>query len=176
VVRGPQYDKRAVHEGLENYATRNANGTGPFILKDRQPGVRTVLVRNPNWWGLKDQPIDIDEVVFTRIENAATRVAALLSGELDMVYNVPPQDIERIRGTAGMKIWQTPSCGRSSSAWTRAATSFWNPTSRARTRSRTSGCAKRSTRRSTRTRSSVQGHARLCPSDGADGRARDQRL
>jgi peptide/nickel transport system substrate-binding protein len=98
----------AVHEGLENYATRNANGTGPFILKDRQPTVRTTLVKNPNWWGLKDQPIDIDEVVFSRIENSATRIAALLSGELDMVYNVPPQDIERIRDTQGMKIWQTP--------------------------------------------------------------------
>jgi peptide/nickel transport system substrate-binding protein len=98
----------AIHEGLENYATRNANGTGPFMLKDRQPTVRTVLVKNPNWWGLASQPIDIDEVVFTRIENAATRVAALLSGELDMVYNVPPQDIERIRDTQAMKIWQTP--------------------------------------------------------------------
>ena len=92
----------------ENYATRNENGTGPFILKDRQPGVRTVLVKNPNWWGLKEQPIDLDEIVFTRIENAATRVAALLSGELDMLYNVPPQDIERIQKTAGTKIWETP--------------------------------------------------------------------
>jgi peptide/nickel transport system substrate-binding protein len=97
----------AAHEGQENYATRNENGTGPFMLKDRQPAVRTVLVKNPDWWGLKEQPIDIDEVVFTRIENAATRAAALLSGELDMVYNVPPQDIERIRNTPGMKIWQT---------------------------------------------------------------------
>jgi peptide/nickel transport system substrate-binding protein len=98
----------ANHEGVENYATRNADGTGPFILKDRQPGVRTTLVRNPDWWGIKDQPIDPDEVVFTRIDNAATRVAALLSGELDMVYNVPPQDIERIRNTPGFKIWQKP--------------------------------------------------------------------
>jgi len=92
----------------ESYATRNANGTGPFMLKDRQPAVRTVLVKNPNWWGLKEQPTDIDEVVFSRIENVATRVAALLSGELDMVYNVPPQDIERIQKTPGMKIWETP--------------------------------------------------------------------
>jgi len=92
----------------ESYATRNANGTGPFMLKDRQPAVRTVLVKNPNWWGLKEQPTDVDEVVFSRIENVATRVAALLSGELDMVYNVPPQDIERIQKTQGMKIWETP--------------------------------------------------------------------
>src|SRR5712672_2306621 len=92
----------------ESYATRNANGTGPFILKDRQPDVHTVLVKNPNWWGLEDEPIDLDEVVFSRIENASTRVAALLSGELDMVYTVPPQDTDRIAKTQGMKIWQTP--------------------------------------------------------------------
>ncbi len=98
----------ASHEDKENYATSHEDGSGPFILKDRQAGVRTVLVKNPDWWGLKDQPIDIDEVVFTRIANAATRAAALLSGELDMVYNVPLQDIERIRNTPEMKIWQTP--------------------------------------------------------------------
>jgi peptide/nickel transport system substrate-binding protein len=92
----------------ESFATRNVNGTGPFMLKDRQPLVRTVLAKNPNWWGLKDQPIDIDEVVFSRVENSATRMTALLSGDLDMVYNVPPQDIEHIEKTQGVKIWQTP--------------------------------------------------------------------
>ena len=100
--------RAASHEDKENYATRNEDGTGPFILKDRQPAVRTVLVKNPDWWGLKYWPINFDEVVFTRIANPATRAAALLSGELDMVYNVPLQDVARIRGTPGMKIWQTP--------------------------------------------------------------------
>ena len=92
----------------ESYATRNANGTGPFMLKDRQPMVRTALIKNPNWWGLKDQPIDIDEVVFTRIESSATRVAALLSGDIDMIYNVPPQDIEHVEKNPTVKVWQTP--------------------------------------------------------------------
>jgi peptide/nickel transport system substrate-binding protein len=92
----------------ESYATRNANGTGPFMLKDRQPMVRTVLVKNPKWWGLKDQPIDIDEVVFSRVENPATRVSALLSGDIDMIYNVPPQDIEHVEKNAVVKVWQTP--------------------------------------------------------------------
>jgi peptide/nickel transport system substrate-binding protein len=100
--------RAAMLKDEESYATRNANGTGPFMLKDRQPAVRTVLIKNPDWWGLDDQPIDVDEVVFSRIENSATRVAALLSGELDMVYNVPPQDIERIQKTQGMKLWETP--------------------------------------------------------------------
>ena len=92
----------------ESYATRHENGTGPFMLKDREPDVKTVLVKNPNWWGLKDEPIDIDEADFSRIANASTRISALLSGELDMVYTVPPQDISRIEKTPHMKIWKTP--------------------------------------------------------------------
>ncbi len=92
----------------ESFATRNANGTGPFMLKDRQPDVKTVLVKNPDWWGAKETPVDIDEADFNRVENASTRVSALLSGELDMLYTVPPQDIDRIEKTAHMKIWKTP--------------------------------------------------------------------
>jgi peptide/nickel transport system substrate-binding protein len=92
----------------ESYATRNANGTGPFVLKDRQPDVRTVLVKNPEWWGRDSEPVDIDEAVLNRIESDPTRVAALLSGELDMIYTVPPQDTERIARAAGMKVWRTP--------------------------------------------------------------------
>jgi peptide/nickel transport system substrate-binding protein len=92
----------------ESYATRNANGTGPFVLKDRRPDVRTVLVKNPEWWGRDSEPVDIDEAVLNRIESDPTRVAALLSGELDMIYTVPPQDTERIARAAGIKVWRTP--------------------------------------------------------------------
>ena len=71
--------------GQETYAVRHANGTGPFVLDLREPDVRTVLVRNPNWWGLSEpNPHNIDRLIFTPISNAATRVAALLSGELDL--------------------------------------------------------------------------------------------
>ncbi len=90
----------------DNYAVRNANGTGPFILKEREHEVKTVLVNNPNWWAKPEH--NLTEVVFTRIANASTRVAALLSGELDMIYTVPPQDIDRIGKTPGLKVLQTP--------------------------------------------------------------------
>jgi peptide/nickel transport system substrate-binding protein len=86
----------------ENFATRNAMGTGPFMLKSREPDVRTVLVANPNWWD--KMPGNVTEAIFNRIANDSTRVAALLSGEVDFVYTVPPQDVERIRHSAGMKI------------------------------------------------------------------------
>jgi peptide/nickel transport system substrate-binding protein len=90
----------------DNYAVRNANGTGPFMLKEREHEVKTVLVNNSKWWGKPEH--NLTEVVFTRIANASTRVAALLSGELDMIYTVPPQDIDRIAKTKGLKILQTP--------------------------------------------------------------------
>ncbi len=83
----------------ETYATRHTNGTGPFMLKSREPQVKTVMVPNPNWW---DKRIDnVTEAVFTPIKSAATRVASLLSGELDMIYPLPIQDVARIKKTAG---------------------------------------------------------------------------
>jgi peptide/nickel transport system substrate-binding protein len=90
----------------EGYASRNAMGTGPFMLKERVPDVRTVLVPNPNWW---DKPQhNITEAIFNRIQNESTRVAALLSGEIDFIYTVPPQDVDRIGNTPGLKIIKTP--------------------------------------------------------------------
>jgi peptide/nickel transport system substrate-binding protein len=90
----------------ESYATRNANGTGPFRLASRDPDVKTVLVPNPNWWDKAQH--NITEAQFFRIANDATRVAALLSGEIDFVYTVPPQDMQRIGGSGGLKLVQGP--------------------------------------------------------------------
>ena len=90
----------------ESYATNHANGTGPFALAEREPEVKTVLVRNPTWW---DRPLhDLDRVEFRRIANPSARVAALLSGEVDMIYAVPPQDVDRIAATKGLAIVQGP--------------------------------------------------------------------
>src|SRR3954451_24889369 len=81
----------------ENFATSNANGTGAFKIASRQLGVKTVFLPDPGWWGAKEH--NLTEVVFTPIQSDATRVAALLSGEVDMVYPVPQQDAARISGT-----------------------------------------------------------------------------
>src|SRR3954469_21059865 len=70
-------------KGIENTASFKANGTGPFRLRERQPSQRTVLVRNFNYWGKIEG--NVDEIVFTPIGNDATRVAALLSGEVDVM-------------------------------------------------------------------------------------------
>ena len=83
-----------------NFANLNANGTGPFMVVERQPDVKTQLKRNPNYW--KDIETNVTEGVFTPIGQDATRVAALISGELDMAYPVPVQDWERLDGADGV--------------------------------------------------------------------------
>jgi len=104
-VTGPQ----DVASGEETYAVRHTNGTGPFILNLREPDVRTVLTKNPQWWGLQeDEPHNVDRIIFTPVSNAATRVAALLSGELDFVLDTPVQDLARIRRTPGLAVQSTP--------------------------------------------------------------------
>ena len=91
----------------ENYAVLNANGTGPFILKSRQPDVKTVMVNNPDWWDKKLEH-NLTEVTYERLQSAQTRVAALLSGSTDMIYSVPTQDVERLKKTPGFKVFETP--------------------------------------------------------------------
>jgi peptide/nickel transport system substrate-binding protein len=90
----------------ENFAHRNAMGTGPFRLALREPDRRTVLESNPGWWDKPEH--NLDRVEFIVIAAAATRVAALLSGEIDMIYSVPPQDIDKIGRTPGIRIIQGP--------------------------------------------------------------------
>ena len=72
-----------------------ANGTGPFMIVSHEPGVRTVFRRNPLWWGPTKH--NLNEVVLQTIPSDATRVAALLSGDLDLMDPVPVQDIDRIK-------------------------------------------------------------------------------
>ncbi|HEX6706310.1 MAG TPA: ABC transporter substrate-binding protein [Albitalea sp.] len=93
-------------KGVENTASFKSNGTGPYRLKERQPSTRTVIVRNFNYWGKVEG--NVDEVVFTPIGNDATRVAALLSGEVDVMEPVPLQDVERVKGSGKFTVLQGP--------------------------------------------------------------------
>ena len=84
-----------------NYSNINANGTGPFMVKERQPDVKTVMVPNPNWWGNMEG--NVTEAIFTPIGQDATRVAALIAGDVDMAYPVPVQDWQRLEDADGVK-------------------------------------------------------------------------
>jgi len=84
-------------KGIENTASFKANGTGPFKLRERQPDVRTTFVRNNDYWGKIEG--NVQEVVFTPIANPATRVAALISGQVDVMEPIPVQDIPRVNAS-----------------------------------------------------------------------------
>jgi len=86
----------------ENHATLNANGTAAFKLVERQPGLKTVLEPFDGWWG--EAAHNVTRAEFTPIQNPATAVAALLSGDVDMINPVPIQDAERLSAGAGAKV------------------------------------------------------------------------
>ena len=99
-------DASDLQQKKENYANRNTNGTGPFMLKSREVDVKTVLVVNPAWW---DKPKhNLTDVVFTPIQSDATRTSALLSGALDATVNVPLQDVQRINSSGAFTVVQGP--------------------------------------------------------------------
>jgi peptide/nickel transport system substrate-binding protein len=89
-------------KGRLTYTNMHANGTGPFRLVSRQVDSETVLERNPDWW---DKPVDrIDRVIYRPLANDATRVAGLLSGQLDLISPTPLPDLDRIRKEAGYHL------------------------------------------------------------------------
>ncbi|WP_418595277.1 ABC transporter substrate-binding protein [Ponticoccus sp. (in: a-proteobacteria)] len=96
-------------EGGEiTYATTNTNGTGPYKLQSREPDVRTVMTINEEYWGRDQFPMEVTEIVYTPIQNPATRVAAMLSGEIDFLQDMPVQDLERVENGDGLTVKQAP--------------------------------------------------------------------
>jgi peptide/nickel transport system substrate-binding protein len=93
-------------KGIENAASFRANGTGPYRLRERQPNVKTSFSRNGAYWGAIEG--NVTDVVFTPIANDPTRVAALLSGEIDVMEPVPVQDVARVNASANARAVTGP--------------------------------------------------------------------
>ena len=92
----------------ETYSARNAMGTGPYRLVSYEPGVKSVYRKNPEWWGLKHGHFEgnAENVEYRPITNAATRMAALRSGELDFVLDPPVQEIAQLRQDKSLRVWE----------------------------------------------------------------------
>ncbi len=90
----------------ETFAVRNTMGTGPFTLVSREADVKTVIKKNPNWWGIKEGRFEgnVEEVIYRPIRANGTRVAALLSGEVDFIMDPPLQDIEKLKQDKSLTI------------------------------------------------------------------------
>ena len=97
-----------IASGETTFAASAMNGTGPYRLVSREPDVLTVLEAFPDYWGAGEFALGYDRIEYTPIQNAATRVAALLSGEVDFIQDVPVQDLERVESTDGLTVKSTP--------------------------------------------------------------------
>ncbi|MGV8935590.1 MAG: ABC transporter substrate-binding protein [Allorhizobium sp.] len=92
----------SANNSTETFANRNTNGTGPYQIKERDPGVKTVFAANAGWWDKITG--NIDTATFFVIPNPSTRVSALISGEVAMIDGLPPQDAERVENADGLYV------------------------------------------------------------------------
>ena len=96
-------DKAEIVKHGDSFASTNISCTGPFTVASREQGVKVSFKRNPNYWD-SNSPGNVKEIVFTPIKEAPTRVAALLSGDVDFIAPVPPTDLERVRSGDGTEL------------------------------------------------------------------------
>lgn len=80
-------------------------GTGPYKLKEFKPGVRSIAVRNDNYW--KPNRPYLDEIEMVGISDASARVNGLLAGQLDLVVSVSPRALDRVMASGTHSIFET---------------------------------------------------------------------
>ncbi len=100
-------DKGAIVKNGASFASTNLSGTGPFKVVSREQGVRIVFERFADYWD-KNSPGNVDRIVFTPIKDEQTRVAALLSGDVDFIAPVSPNDFGQIRGASNVELITMP--------------------------------------------------------------------
>jgi peptide/nickel transport system substrate-binding protein len=86
----------------DTYASRNTNGTGPYVLKLWEPDKRILMQANAAWWDKIEG--NVSDVIYTPIKSDQTRVAALLAGDVDLLTDLPTQDVARLHKDAKLKV------------------------------------------------------------------------
>ncbi|MEQ8443017.1 MAG: ABC transporter substrate-binding protein [Alphaproteobacteria bacterium] len=95
---------KIVQDGWEDFST--TVGTGPYKVEDFSPGVRTIGVRNENYW---EDGAYLDSIEHFGIGDSVSRVNAFMAGDVDLMANVPASFIEQIEQTEGRDIWSVES-------------------------------------------------------------------
>ncbi|MFY8082840.1 MAG: ABC transporter substrate-binding protein [Rubrivivax sp.] len=90
----------------ENFASRNVMGTGSYKITGWTPEQRITMTINNDWWDKHTS--NVKEVIYTPIKSDPTRIAALLSGDVDMLTDLPTQDVGRLRGDSKLKVLDGP--------------------------------------------------------------------
>ena len=95
--------KDACVKTTHTFANDNESGTGVFVIKSYEQGVKTVMTRFKDYWD-KKSPGNVDTFILMPIKENATRVAALLSGDVDVIDQVPPQDYKRLKSDQNVDL------------------------------------------------------------------------
>ncbi|MFV0450556.1 MAG: ABC transporter substrate-binding protein [Vibrio sp.] len=96
-------DKGEIIKHGNSFASAHTSGTGPFVITHREQGVKMEFERNPNYWD-KASKGNVDHLTLVPIKEDATRVAALLSGDVDMIAPVAPNDHQRVTDAKGVEL------------------------------------------------------------------------
>ncbi|OED46371.1 ABC transporter substrate-binding protein [Leisingera sp. S232] len=100
-------DRGEIVKHGDSFASRNVSGTGPFVVSEREQGVRVVFDRYDGYWDTASGG-NVDKIVLTPIKEDPTRVAALLSGDVDFIAPVPPTDLKRVADAEGVDLITMP--------------------------------------------------------------------
>lgn len=98
--------KDAIVKTDYSFANEKESGTGKYMVAEREPGQKWVLKKTPDYWDSTTG--NVDEIILTPINEDATRVAALLSGDVDFIMPVPPQDFKRIEDSEKLQLISMP--------------------------------------------------------------------
>jgi peptide/nickel transport system substrate-binding protein len=99
--------KLGPNAGVDDFnAGKAAIGTGPYRFRQWVPNDHLALDANPAWWGGRPP---FDTITLKFIPNNATRTAALLSGQVDLIDGVQPADVPRLSTAAGIHVVSIPS-------------------------------------------------------------------
>ncbi|PMR70659.1 ABC transporter substrate-binding protein [Halomonas heilongjiangensis] len=96
-------DKAQIVKAGNSFASRHLSGTGPFVVTERRQGVRVEFERFADYWDEGSEG-NVSRIVLTPIAENAARVAALLSGGVDFIDAVPPNDLDRVRQAQGVDL------------------------------------------------------------------------
>ncbi|WP_428771950.1 ABC transporter substrate-binding protein [Vibrio sp.] len=100
-------DKSEVVKHGNSFASTHVSGTGPFIVTAREQGVKVEFERFKDYWD-KESKGNVDHLTLVPIKEDATRVAALLSGDVDMIAPVAPNDLNRVDNAKGVDLVTLP--------------------------------------------------------------------
>ena len=102
ILGTPQF--KMIKNGTTDF--QNPTGTGPFKLVEFSPGVRSLHVRNEDYWR---EGANVDEIEITAITDKVARTSALISGDINLMQALDPKAIKQIEGSPGVGIWSVPS-------------------------------------------------------------------